>query len=347
MKQVMLLRWFWRIIILLIVLFLVPYSWTLIFALVTAMLLDRFITFIGDTCKLNRFWSVLIAFLVYVGGLLGLTFIVGSVLTQQIINLSQKFPGLVKDLYYSAVLPSIRQWEKYSQSLPADVIQSVEDAFERGITSLELFTRNLVEGTVQLVTLVPGFLIEFLIYLVALFLFSLEYPLLKRKARKFLKESTYQKLSLVFSDLNKAGIGFLKAQLLLSLITFSMAYIGLWLLEVPYTLLLSILIVVVDILPILGTGSVLVPWAVVAIIQGNQHLGIGLIIMFIVITVVRRIVEPKVYSANLGLTPLAALVSLYLGFKILGFIGLFIGPALVIVYETLKKAGVIKTKFRS
>ncbi|CAH0344300.1 sporulation integral membrane protein YtvI [Bacillus sp. CECT 9360] len=343
----MLLRWFWRIVILLLVIFLVPYSWTLIFALVTAMLLDGLVSSISDTFKLKkRLWSVLIAFLVYVGGLLGLIFIVISVLTIQIINFSQKTPGLVREIYSSAILPFIRQWEKYSQSLPSEVIRSVEDALERGITSLERFTQNLVESTVQLVAVVPGFLIDFLIYLIALFLILLEFPLIKLKLRAFMKESTYQKMSLVFRDLSKAGIGFLKAQVFLSLITFTMAYTGLWLLNVPYTLLLSILIVIVDVLPILGTGSVLVPWAIVALFQGNQHLGIGLLIMFIVITIIRRIVEPKVYSANMGLTPLAALISLYLGFKILGFIGLFLGPALVIVYETLKKAGVIKMNIR-
>ncbi|PLT33711.1 sporulation integral membrane protein YtvI [Bacillus sp. V5-8f] len=338
----MLLRWFWRVVLLLALLYIVPYSWTLIFAFVTAMLLEGFIHSISKTFKLNRLWSVLIAFIVYVGGLLGAVFIIVSVLTKQVITLSQKLPGVVKDLYNTAVLPFIRKWENYSQSLPTDVISSVENALERGISSLETFARNLVEGSVQLVAIVPGFLIEFLIYLIALFLFCLEFPRIKRKVRNFLQESTYQKLSLVFEDLNKAGIGFLRAQLFLSLITFTMAYIGLWILNVPYTLLLSILIVVVDILPILGTGSVLVPWAIVAMLQGNQHLGIGLIIMFIVITIIRRIVEPKVYSASLGLTPLAALVSLYLGFKILGFVGLFLGPALVIIYETLKKAGVIK-----
>ena len=123
-----------------------------------------------------------------------------------------------------------------------------------------------------------------------------------------------------------------------------MAFLGLSILGVPYTTLLSLLIVVVDILPILGTGSVLVPWAVIAILQDSSTLGVGLIILFVVITVVRRIVEPKVYSANLGLTPLAALVSLYIGLKVLGVAGLFIGPALVIVYETLKKAGIIRWK---
>jgi predicted PurR-regulated permease PerM len=115
---------------------------------------------------------------------------------------------------------------------------------------------------------------------------------------------------------------------------------------VKYTMLLALLIVIVDILPILGTGSVLVPWATIVWAQGNPHMGIGLIILFFVITIVRRIIEPKIYSANMGLTPLASLVSLYLGFKVLGFIGLFLGPAVLIIYNTLKKAGVIKPNFK-
>lgn len=76
-----------------------------------------------------------------------------------------------------------------------------------------------------------------------------------------------------------AAVGFIKAQILLSLITFIMAYGGLWLLNVKYTIPLALLIVVVDILPILGTGSVLVPWAVIVWAQGNHHLGVGLIIL--------------------------------------------------------------------
>ncbi|HZG70363.1 MAG TPA: AI-2E family transporter, partial [Chondromyces sp.] len=113
-------------------------------------------------------------------------------------------------------------------------------------------------------------------------------------------------------------------------------------LRVPYTALISLIIVFVDILPILGTGSVLVPWAVYSLIQGNQFLGIGLITLFIVITVVRRTLEPKVFSSNMGISPLAALISLFIGFKILGFIGFFVGPAIVIIYDTLRQAGIIK-----
>ncbi|GAA3331144.1 hypothetical protein GCM10020331_086530 [Ectobacillus funiculus] len=92
----------------------------------------------------------------------------------------------------------------------------------------------------------------------------------------------------------------------------------------------------------------LVPWAVIAIIQDNQPLGIGLLILFAVITIVRRIIEPKkIYSTSMGISPLAAIISMYIGFKLLGFVGLFLGPTLIIIYDALKKkSGIIQMKFK-
>ncbi|MFD4815833.1 sporulation integral membrane protein YtvI [Peribacillus butanolivorans] len=339
-------RWFWRGFFFLIILFLIPYSWALILALLTAVLLDGLVRLISKTFKLHRLWAVLISFILYVGGLMSITYFLLSVLIKRVIVYSEKFPGFIREVYLTAILPVIRQWEQYSQTLPPNLIQSIEHTMEKGVKTLEGFTKDFVQDMVQFVTLVPGFFIDFLIYLIALFLFSLELPKLRKKAVIYLNTSTYQKISLVYQDLSMAAKGFIKAQILLSLFTFIMAYTGLWLLNVKYTMLLALLIVVVDILPILGTGSVLVPWAIIVWAQGNHHLGIGLIILFLVITIIRRTIEPKVYSANMGLTPLASLICLYLGFKMLGFIGLFLGPAVLIVYNTLKKSGVIKPNFK-
>ncbi|AOH53759.1 sporulation integral membrane protein YtvI [Peribacillus muralis] len=339
-------RWFWRFLFLLGIIIVIPYSWALILALLTAILLDGMVRMMSETAKLHRLWAVLISFVLYVGGLLGITYFSFSVLIKKIMVYSEGFPGLIREMYLTAILPVIRQWEQYSQTLPPNLIQSVEQTMEKSVKALEGFTEGFVQDMVQFVTLIPGLFIDFLIYLIALFLISLELPKLKKKAMQYLKTSTFQKISLVYHDLSMAAVGFIKAQVLLSLITFIMAYGGLWLLNVRYAIPLALLIVVVDILPILGTGSVLVPWAVIVWAQGNHHFGIGLVILFLVITIIRRIIEPKIYSANMGLSPLASLISLYLGFKMLGFIGLFLGPSLVIVYETLKKAGVIKSNFK-
>lgn len=339
-------KWIWTAAAAVIILFLVPYSLPLIFALLTAVMLEGMVQWIIRKLNFKRLQAVMAVFIGYVLllGVIGYNLI--ATIAHQAVSLSQRTPTFVRDFYRTAILPLMGKWEFYSKNFPHDVILQIEGTIEKNVNSLDSFLQQLIASTINLLTAIPGFLIEFLVYLIALFLFSLELPRLKVKLESYLKEQTRQKVFLVGSQLNKAGVGFLKAQVILSLVTFIMAMAGLSILGVKYTVLLSLLIVIVDILPILGTGSVLVPWAVIAILQDNNFLGIGLIILFLVITVVRRVIEPKIYSQSLGISPLASLVSMYIGLKLLGLAGIFIGPIIVIIYDTLRKANIIQMNFK-
>ncbi|ASS98771.1 sporulation integral membrane protein YtvI [Geobacillus thermocatenulatus] len=333
----------WMIIALLFAvgLWLVPYSVPLLFALATALLLEPSIRRLQENYKLKRVHAVTAIFSLFIIILgLSLYFLV-VIFVQQVMALSQKLPYVLNEA--TKVLDRLIQtWQSYSSSIPQEII----DSLERGVNTVEQmllsFATNLTQSLVHYIAAIPAFLIHFLVYLIALFLLCLDLPQLKQGMRRYLSERTEQRLGMVVAQLSKAGIGFLKAQFLLSLITFFLAWAGLLLLRVDYAALMALVIVVVDILPILGTGSVLVPWGLISMANGNNTLGIGLIVLFVVITVVRRIIEPKVFSTNLGISPLAALVSVYLGFQLLGFIGLFVGPVVVILVEALAKAGVIK-----
>lgn len=338
-------KWVWTAVFAVIILFLVPYSLPLIFAFVTALMLEGMVHWLINKFSFKRIQAVMAVFIGYVLliGVIGYNFI--SIIAHQAVALSKRTPSL-EDFYQSAILPLVGKWEFYSKNFPPEVTSQIDNTIESNINTLDSFLQQLIATTINLLTAVPGYLIEFLVYLIALFMISLELPKLKLKLESYLKNETRQKVFLVGSQLNKAGMGFLKAQVFLSLITFIIAAAGLSILDVKYTVLLSLLIVVVDILPILGTGSVLVPWAVITLIQGNNFLGFGLIILFLVITVVRRVIEPKVYSSSLGISPLASLVSMYIGFKLLGLAGIFIGPMIVIIYETLRKANIIPMKFK-
>lgn len=339
-------KWIWAAIIAVLIIFLVPYSLPLIFAFLTAVLLEGMVQGLISKLRFKRFQAVLAVFLGYVLliGVIGYNLI--STIAQQAVSLSQNTPTFVKDFYSSVIRPLIGKWEFYSRSLPPEVILQINSTIEKNVNTLDSLLQSGVSSILNLLTAIPGFLIEMLIYMIALFLFSLELPRLKQKLEQHMKSQTKEKVYLVARQLNKAGMGFIKAQVILSVITFVMAYSGLAILNAPYTGLLSLLIVIVDILPILGTGSVLVPWAIIALLQNNNFLGIGLIILFVVITVVRRVIEPKVYSTNLGISPLASLISIYIGFKLLGIVGILLGPTVVIVYDTLRKANIIQMKFK-
>ncbi|MET3689559.1 sporulation integral membrane protein YtvI [Priestia megaterium] len=336
----------WIIISIIVVCLLVPYSLPIVFALVTAIVLEGLVQRLQHSLKIKRLYAVLVTFLLYVVSLILIGFFIIRTIVIKMITLSKVVPSFAKEIYETAIYPTIIKWKYYSNTLPTEVISSIENAIEKTINSLDSILKNLVEMMISFAATVPGFLLEFLIYLVALVFISLELPKIKNRIKSFLTEETNYKLQVVINQLIQAGFGFIKAQVILSFLTFIMAYIGLWILDVPYITLLSLLIVIVDVLPILGTGSILVPWGIFALVQGHDSLGIGLFILFGVITIVRRVVEPKIFSTNMGISPLAALVSLYVGFKILGVIGLFLGPALVILYDALRKVGIIQINFK-
>jgi sporulation integral membrane protein YtvI len=329
------------LLLLILVIYLLPKSIPIILALLTAIIFEPLIVYLQNRWKLKRLLSVIIVFILFlsVTGFLG--YLVLARLIEQFLYFSSNLPFLLAKLNVLITI-YMNQWEVFSATVPKDVIDSIEGSFRSLEDSILNATSNLTQSILVFITTIPQLLIEILVYLIAFFLFSLDLRKLKIQVLSFFSDETREKFLLMYHQLNRAGIGFLKAQLLFSVLTFILAYSGLLLLNVDYPVLLSIVIVFVDILPVLGTGSVLVPYAIYCFITNQQDTGIGLLILFLVITVVRRVIEPKVYSTNMGISPIASLISMYLGFQVLGFLGLILGPVVVIIFDTLKKAGIMK-----
>ena len=126
--------------------------------------------------------------------------------------------------------------------------------------------------------------------------------------------------------LRRLGKQYLRACLLLGLLTFLQIFIGLALLRVPYAFILAFLIALVDFLPLLGTGIILLPWATVCLLLGKLRLGIGLLILYAVSSVVRQILEPKLIGEGLGLHPLVSLAAMYAGLRLFGVWGMILAP---------------------
>lgn len=331
------------LVVLALAVFIIPYAIPFILALLTAIFLEPIVKALIRTLNTSRLVAVTLTFIMFfaVFGLGG--YRLGSILIVQSIELSEKLPA-----FSARVMAFLEhymwKWEAYAVTLPFTTETTMQDivaALKNSATNAATTITKVVLGGVATI---PGLLIVSIIYMVALFLISLDLPRLHRNFLNLFTPSAREKIELVMTQLFRATVGFLRAQVILSLLTYVLALIGLMILGVKYALLLSLLIVIVDILPILGTGSFLVPWAVYSFATGDSGLAIGLIILFAAITIIRRAIEPKILGSSLGISALAALVSLYIGFQLLGFIGLILGPALVIIYESLRKAGFLKFK---
>ncbi|WLD94269.1 sporulation integral membrane protein YtvI [Alkalihalobacillus sp. AL-G] len=326
-----------------IVVFLIPYSIPLVLALLTSILLEPFIKLLINTFSIKRVWSVTIGFSLFLAMLLLGCYWAVTTLVVQVIEFTQLLPQYAQYIFEN-VESFVIQMEEYYKEIPNEYISTVQNALE-DLRKFSLdFLSGLTAGLVNFVTAVPVLLIQLLIYLVSVFLISLDLPRLHHGFLNMFSEKAKIKVELVMKQLSLAFVGFLRAQLILSFLTFIIAWFGLMILDVEYALVFSILIVIVDILPILGTGSFLVPWGLYNLYTGDQRLAIGLIVLFFLITIFRRIIEPKILGSSLGISALAALSSLYIGFELLGFFGLIIGPALVIIVKSLIKADFLNVK---
>ena len=148
--------------------------------------------------------------------------------------------------------------------------------------------------------------------------------------------------------------GYLKAQVILVIISFVISLIGLYIFHfigwnVQYPLLMALLIGFVDALPIFGSGTIMIPWAGYLAFTGDITLAIAIIILWIIMSVVRQLIEPKIVSGQIGIHPIFTLIAMYTGFKFIGVLGMLLGPIILIIlkniYGTLIDKGVVKSLF--
>lgn len=179
----------------------------------------------------------------------------------------------------------------------------------------------------------PKALITVVVTVMACFYLSMDYEGIRDALLGLLPQRSAEMADRVRKKAAAAVCGYLRAYLFLFLLTFFEVFVGLMILGRSYALLLALLVALVDILPILGAGTVLVPWAIVMLILKNYYLGVGLLILFGVITIVRQIAEPHIVGGSLGLPPLASLFSLFAGLQLFGFWGMILGPAIALIVK--------------
>lgn len=134
----------------------------------------------------------------------------------------------------------------------------------------------------------------------------------------------------------------MKAYSLIIVITFIELSAGFWILKIPNAFVLGALVAIVDILPILGTGAVLLPWSILSFILGNLKIGVGILLLYLFVTAVRQTIEPKIVGKQIGLHPIVTLVLMYVGAQLMGVLGLLLLPILATIIKTLNDDGTIR-----
>lgn len=322
-------------------------------AFIISLMIEPAIKFIMAKTKLTRRTSSIIIFIVVSAIILGS-------LTWILITLFSESSSLLQGLnnYFDKAYIQLQnlmasfQFDKIHVS--DEVLNVIQNSTGDLLETASNWMRNLLTSLINLVTSLPSIAICVGISVVALYFICVDKIYILDQVEHHLPKVWVRKIGRHLKDLIQTLGGYLKAEAMLVLASFVISLIGLYILQfvgfkIEYPLLMALFIGFVDALPILGSGTVMIPWAIICAINGDINLGIAVIVLLIVMSVARQILEPKLVSKNIGVHPIFTLIAMYTGFKVIGIMGLLIGPIVLIIvkniFASLIDQGVFKTIF--
>ncbi len=232
-------------------------------------------------------------------------------------------------------------FERFTTSLDPRFTSIVERGMNEIMNALEKILDYLSSGALTWITAIvsstPKILIAIILSVISSFFFSMDYDAISQTLLSLFPDDVQRFILNFKNDFVGLISQFLVAYGKLMALTFVELVIGFMIFRVPNPISRAAIISVVDILPVLGVGTVLIPWGVYELLVGSTTLGIGLISLYVIISVVRNVLEPRVVGKQIGLHPLLTLVSIYIGVKFIGFWGIFVAPILVTILVTMIK----------
>ena len=205
--------------------------------------------------------------------------------------------------------------------------EEIGAALKEGISGL---VSRLVDLLSNIVSMVPGVLFFILVTVIAAVYFALDIDRINAWVKNILPSKASGALVRLKESAMKIGVKYIRSYLIIMGITFVIILTGLLILGVDNVILLSVIIAILDLLPIIGVGTVLVPWSIFELLMGNTGIGVGLIILLAVHELIRQFAEPKIVGKSIGVHPIISLLLLYVGYYALGFIGILFVPLLAV-----------------
>ncbi len=290
--------------------------------------------------RVPRGLAVAVVMVVYFGILFAAGFLAVSRLVAEAVELSKEIPDAGR--FLAKLFDDLAQWGRSVYlRLPKEAVGPLKDSLLAMANQVTRLLASLAGAILGLVTSLPSLLLFAMFTLIATFFIARDRHLFSDRFTRQVPAATLAKLQALKGSLGRSLAGFLRAQIMLIALTFSECFIGLSLIGIRYALVISLFIAAVDILPVLGTGTILIPWALAALVLGKTSAGIGLLALYLAITVIRYAVEPRIVGGQLGLHPLVSLVAMFVGLQALGVAGLILGPAIVVAVQAFMKSGLL------
>ncbi|MBQ9659308.1 MAG: sporulation integral membrane protein YtvI [Clostridia bacterium] len=320
-------------------------------AFIISLLMEPAIKLIMKKLNLTRRLSSIIIFIITFGIIIGGLVWGIATLVSESTNLLQ---GL--NNYFEKAYIQIQQFSNNFQKVKiSDELLSIfQESSGDLLNKISTWVTNFLNKTLNIITSVPTIGIYLAITILSLYFICTDKIYILDTIEHHMPKVWMKKIGNHLREISATLGGYLKAELILVFVSFIISLVGLYILmftgfNIKYPLLIALGIAFVDALPILGSGTVMVPWAVVASLDGDIHLGIAIVVIWIIMCIVRQVLEPKVVSNKIGIHPIVTLIGMYTGFKLIGVLGMFAGPIALIVlknvFSSLLEQGVFKTIF--
>lgn len=274
----------------------------------------------------------------------GFLFLLLGVGVTKIVGAFTVFIGEVPKLYSDKLVPVINYLtalveEKLTFSDP-ELTAKIDMIVKQTVNSLgekiSDFSMNAVKLFSNGIFSIPGAIIKIIVTIVASFFLMLDYDRIIAFLNAMIPKSKEEKVNKIKGYVKNTLIVYVKSYTLLFCITLTELILGFLILGIPYAPFIGLLVAIFDILPIVGTGGILIPWALILLIMGNIPKGLGMVLLYIVITAVRNTAEPKLVGTQIGLHPLATLVAMYTGLMTVGIVGMLVFPVTLAVLVSMK-----------
>jgi len=297
----------------------------------------------GVSLKKRKIYAVLLC-----GGVYTVFFITAAAAGIKLLEGAGNMIASAPVIYSERIVPALEKIVNHLETAAAPLdecmSQQIESDFQTISQEMGKYISELSMKALEWISAgavaVPGVVVKIVITVVATFFMAADFDKVIAFFKKFIPEEKQEVVKNAGSYMKNILFLFFKSYSLLFLLTFAELFVGFLIIGISHAFVCALAIAAFDILPALGTGGILVPWALILFVTGDTAMAIEMIVLETMITIVRNIVEPRIVGRQIGLHPLAALISMYVGLRTFGVIGMFLFPVIAVIAVNFEKSGI-------
>ncbi len=331
--------------------FTIIYIYPFIIAFIVAAMLNPSVTYLELKWKIPRTVATIVVISVIFLLFFGIIVFIINEIIQGMFSLLEKLPDYLQSLVKimetilnEQIIPIYQNIATLFKSLDPSQQTAIQENMENFLENLTNTGTKIIQTAIgqlpEIVGFFPNSITIFIFILLATFMMTKDWHNLSEKLHHVLPQNILAFISDLHKGTKKAFSGYIRAQFILIFVSAVQIYMGLVILKVDHALTIAAIAAIVDLLPVIGTGIIFVPWILYTFITGDFPLTIGLSILYMVVIIVRQMIEPKILSASIGINPLVSLIILFVTIQLWGIAGVVIAPLILISVYVLFQSGI-------